>query len=73
MGIMNEQAQEAIASTDRDAKAKLDLLDYFDKHPEERLWQSIRNFSDYAFIYASNKLTDDKDIKDTFYWEDKNA
>lgn len=74
MGYMNEQAKEAIVSDDRDAEAKLALLDYFDKHPQERLWQSIRNFSGRSFIVAMDKVPQyDKGEEDTFYWEGNNA
>lgn len=53
----------------RDSKTREEFIAYLMEHPEERFWQAVRNFSGWGFIYASNKLVDDKDIQDTFYVE----
>ena len=56
-------------------KEKLDsFVAYCVAHPEERFWQSLRNWSGYSFIYATNMLLDRNDAKeaefeDTFYIE----
>lgn len=57
-------------STMRDQKAKEDFIKYLEEHPQERFWQAVRNFQHFNFIYASNKIVDDPDVHDTFYWED---
>ncbi len=31
------------------------FIAYCEKHPEERFWQAIRNFSGYAFIYGQEE------------------
>lgn len=54
----------------RDEKAKQSLIEYINDHPRERLWQAIRNWSGYNFIFAGNKL-DKSDAIDTFHLESK--
>jgi hypothetical protein len=56
----------------RDEDTKRAFLKYVAEHPELRLWQAIRNFSGYGFIFASNDITA-RDRIDTFYWEGKDA
>jgi hypothetical protein len=56
----------------RDMEAKEAFVRYLIDHPEQRLWQAIRNFSRYGFIFASNDITA-RDRIDTFYWEGKDA
>ena len=60
-----------------DVKSK-DLLksftDYCHKHKDERFWQALRNWSEYEFIYGSNKCIATEnvdDLEDTFYKEEK--
>lgn len=48
--------------------------EYCRKHPEERFWQALRNWSGKARILASDQkiLGADYplgDLEDTFYWE----
>ena len=50
-----------------------ELTEYCETHPEERLWQAIRNWSGFGFILASEsedieELNDPKNIVDTFYF-----
>lgn len=54
----------------RDQKAKEALIRYLQEHPEQRLWQCIRNWSGFNFIWAGDKL-DMSDASDTFYEEYK--
>ena len=42
---------------------------YCNKHPEERFWQALRNWSESPSICFVNN--EGKDIKDTFYFEGK--
>jgi len=62
--------QDIMFGGDRDEQAKYDFVNYLLEHPHERFWQAVRNFQHFNFIYASNKLIDDPEVKDTFYWED---
>lgn len=43
-----------IRETDRNWETKMKFMAYLSAHPEERFWQSVRNFSDYDFILGSN-------------------
>lgn len=58
----------------RSEKTKKLFVKYMQEHPEERFWQSIRNFSGYPFIVGSNVAPDDDiklgDQEDTFYIEE---
>lgn len=54
----------------RDENAKKAFIQYLEEHPQERLFQSIRNFSGYPFIAAMYRVpTPDQGAFDTFYWE----
>ena len=61
-----------MANTVRSEKTKIAFLKYLEEHPNERFWQSIRNFSGYAFILASDVLPNEGQV-DTFYFEEKNG
>lgn len=48
------------------------FIAYCKAHPEERFWQSLRNWSGYNFIYGSMCGLEDKldimiGLEDTFY------
>ena len=50
-----------------------ELTEYCETHPEQRLWQAIRNWSEQDFIlFGSGDITE-KDFKymDTFYFTGK--
>jgi hypothetical protein len=47
------------------------FVDYCEKHPQERFYQALRNWSGFNFIYGSHKPIDDLSISDTFYIEDE--
>ena len=49
-----------------------DFIKYCEEHPCERFWQALRNWSTYAFIYASDGMLEDYKTIDTFYFEGKN-
>lgn len=63
----------SINTTDRDFQAKVAFIQYMTEHPDERLFQSIRNFTHQGFIYASDELISHEGLRDTFYWEGKVA
>ena len=54
----------------KDKEAKLSLMQYLKDADSERLWQAIRNWSGYAFIFGGNN-SDKSDAVDTFYKEGK--
>lgn len=55
----------------RDENLKNAFIQYLAEHPQERLFQSIRNFSGYPFIAAMYKVPrPDQGEFDTFYLED---
>lgn len=54
----------------RSKKTKEEFIQYLKDHPQERFWQSVRNFSGYYFIYAGGAIPDEG-IEDTFYKEEK--
>lgn len=43
------------------------FTEYCEQHPEQRFWQALRNWSEYNFIYGSNKLIEHPDLEDTFF------
>ena len=53
-----------------DKKMKKAFIQYLMEHPQERLFQSIRNFSGYPFIAAMYRIPrPDQGEFDTFYLE----
>lgn len=55
---------------------KEEFVKYLEEHPDERLWQAIRNFSGVSFILACDRAQFQLDSpfiepRDTFYWEGK--
>lgn len=55
----------------RSQKTKEEFIKYLEEHPQERFWQAVRNFSEYAFIIASDIPPDSPNQADTFYWEER--
>lgn len=50
----------------------VDFERYCAKHPDERFWQALRNWSGFAFIYGTRKISHiEQGIEDTFYFEKK--
>ena len=45
------------------------LAEYIKANPGQRFWQALRNCTDYDFIYVSDELIEDVNLKDTFYME----
>ena len=43
------------------------FIDYCKKHPYDRFWQALRNWSGYAFIYGRKDINES--LEDTFYKE----
>ena len=56
---------EGRSQTTKDA-----FITYLTEHPEERFWQSVRNFAGVGFVYVSKEAWDGDDIEDTFYKEE---
>ena len=55
----------------RDENIKKAFIQYLEEHPQERLFQSIRNFSGYPFIAAMYRIPrPDQGAFDTFYLEE---
>jgi hypothetical protein len=56
-----------------------DFVDYCRRHPTDRFWQALRNWSAHPFILASKFPPDDPQwdggrcVRDTFYWETKDG
>jgi hypothetical protein len=46
-----------------------DFVRYAKAHPEERLWQQLRNWSGYTFLFGSTATAHDdySRLEDTFY------
>jgi hypothetical protein len=55
----------------RSEETKKAFIKYLEEHPEERFWQAVRNFSGKGYVWVSNRIVDDPNAKDTFYWEAK--
>ena len=60
----------------KNIKLLKEFTKYCIAHPEERLWQALRSWSGFAFIYATNKIItinkeDSSELQDTFYFEGK--
>jgi hypothetical protein len=43
------------------------FIKYCEEHPEQRFWQALRNWSKFMFIYASNEISGEGELIDTFY------
>jgi len=53
-------------------KKQLDsFVAYCKLHPEERIWQALRNWAKVNFVYVqrSGERKSIEDLHDTFYWE----
>jgi len=57
----------------KNVKLLVEFDEYCNKHPEERFWQALRNWSGFAFICASKQFPSGTDIIDTFHWEGKDG
>ncbi len=57
----------------KNQKVLNDFILYCSKHPEQRFWQALCNWSGYKFILRSNSNTFRRDglLEDTFYIEGK--
>ena len=73
-----EDVLTVICETKREIKGLLwivDLLEYVVKHPEQRGWQALRNWSGQNFILKADFDSFNPNhwvgVEDTFYWEGK--
>lgn len=48
-----------------------DFIDYCYKHPNERFWQALRNWSKAEYIKINNPIDNELGDIDTFYFEGK--
>lgn len=55
----------------KNKKLKDSLIKYFKDHPNERLWQAIRNWSGLYMIYGATGKPGSY-AEDTFFWKKKN-
>lgn len=55
----------------RDPKTKASFIEYLSTHPDERFWQSIRNFWGAPFVFIADHQLDEPNATptDTFYIE----
>ena len=63
---------DVIIGKDHRAYGDLELfLIYLAAHPDERLFQALRNWLGCGYIFISNKMSPEliKHCEDTFYWE----
>lgn len=51
------------------------FIKYYEAYPDQRFWQSLRNWSGQPYILVAKELDfntmEFKGIEDTFYWNDK--
>lgn len=56
----------------RNSKLLESFTAYCKMYPELRFWQALRGWAGVGFIFVSDTLyVGDKNVKDTFYWENK--
>ncbi len=55
----------------KNSKLLKEFYNYCQKHPKERFWQCLRNWSGFSFIYVTNEPTREGETFDTFYFEEK--
>lgn len=48
-----------------------EFVEYCNKHPEQRFWQALRNWSGWGHILVCQKWGDNDTEQDTYYWEEK--
>lgn len=57
--------------TNKNQKQLDDFIEYCNKHPQERFWQCLRNWSETPFILKGQSFNIEtrqyEDLKDTFY------
>jgi hypothetical protein len=58
----------------KNIKLLKDFTNYCIKHPEQRFWQALRNWSNFYLILVCKKGHEEffEDYYDTFYFEEKN-
>ena len=75
--LWNELSKMRIISDkDRNSKTKNKFIQYMLRNPDERFWQSVRNFSDYGFVVGTTIPVEDIGkregiVEDTFYREER--
>lgn len=58
----------------RDAETKRSFVAYLAAHPEQRFWQAVRNWSGFAELYGTERLTPyGSRVTDTFNLEGPQA
>ena len=66
-------AELMAGQTDRSSEAKISFLSHLLMHPEQRLWQALRNWSGYPRIVAIDRVEEltVPGAYDTFHWESR--
>lgn len=64
----------------RNSELLASFVAYCEKNPEQRFWQALRNWSGFAFVFVTNAppvqydgswIWRKEEVRDTFYFEDK--
>lgn len=53
----------------KNEKTLKSFTEYCNKHPEQRFWQALRNWSAFNFIYGGGQYVEGYGLIDTFYLE----
>jgi len=57
----------------KNVKLLMSFVNYCNNNPDLRFYQALRNWSDWAFIYACNEPIENSNIYDTFFWEHRSG
>ncbi len=68
---MDSCTSNFVGEMNKNRKLLMSFVNYCAKHPEERFWQALRNWSGFLFIYALEPYAGRNRMIDTFYFEGK--
>jgi len=66
-----EKITRLVIPKSKNSDILFDFVSYCVEHKELRFWQALRNWSCFSFIYGSDLIFSDLNLKDTFYFEGK--
>jgi len=55
----------------KNQKLLKNFIKYCEKHPNERFWQALRNWSSFGAVYGGEIGREELGLIDTFYFEGK--